>query len=499
MNGLVYLPECVLLLGVLVLLCSYVVGVVDECWFSWIACITVGGAGLLCFGLTDPTAVVQGVPGLWVYDYTSYLSCCLIMLFSFMALMIVDNGHSITTHRTVEFYALWLCQNIGMLALCCSAHWLSFMVSLELMYLPLYAFVALQLTDGEGMEASIKYFIQGIAASALMLYGVSLLYSGLGYLSFEWLGAALQQVVHQSSLEHGVLSVDYSLWLSIAGCFFILVGLAFKLGVAPFHFWVVDVYSGASYRVLTLLTTIPKWVILVAWGRVIQDVMAPLFSYWQWPVWLMGVISLVWGHFGAFKQTHIKRLLGYAAIAQMGYVMLALGLATPDGLGVAMGYVFGYMVASLLLLSLLGAYQTSSGGDINQVQDLVTVVKLNPWGAGLILISVCSLIGLPPFLGFMTKLYVLWALIREWYVSMAILAMVMSIFGAVYYLRLLKSTFFEHQANHDTSIKLTSAHRLDRSSGHTAVYSRYSWGLLSVMLVVLGLYPEAFFRLVIAL
>lgn len=329
-----------------------------------------------------------------------------------------------------EYYLLSLFSVLGICVLISAHSLLTLYLGLELLSLPLYALVALAKQRTVSSEAAMKYFVMGALASGMLLYGISLVYGATGSLSMDVLSQAL---INQPSVG----------LLLMLGLVFMSIGVAFKFGAVPFHLWIPDVYQGASYAVVIFIATAPK---LGAFGmllRVFHELFAGLELQWQPLFGVMAVLSLLLGNIVAVVQTNIKRLLGYSAISHVGFIFLAI-YAGQFSVGLYYVIVYALMTgAAFGVLALLSA----QGVELEEINELRGLDKRHRWLALLMLLIMFSMAGIPPSIGFYAKLTVLNALVSSNDIFLAALALIMSVVGAYYYLRIVKVMYFDEPLN----------------------------------------------------
>ncbi len=332
---------------------------------------------------------------------------------------------------TGEYYSLGLFAVLGMMIMVSANSMLLLYLGLELLSLALYAMVALQRDNGRASEAAMKYFVLGAIASGMLLYGMSIVY---GLSSHIDLAGIAMYINAQDSLTSNL-----GLLLGLS---FILVGLGFKLGVAPFHMWIPDVYDGAPTSVTQFIGTLPK---LAAFGmvfRLLVDGMGGLQESWQQIFIFLAVLSLAIGNIIAIAQTNLKRMLAYSTIAHMGFVVLGILSGTQAGYSATLFYTITYALTALggfavvMLLS-------REGYEADQLSDLKGLSRRHPWYAFMMMIVLFSMAGIPPTVGFYAKLMVIQAVVNADLVWLAAYAVVMSVIGAYYYLRAIKLMYFD--------------------------------------------------------
>ena len=367
-----------------------------------------------------------------------------------------------------DFIVLALLALLGQFVLISGANLLTLYLGLELMALPTYALVAMRHRSEKSVEAAIKYFILGALASGFLLYGMSMLYGVTGSLDL----IEIFKVVADPRVNHLVMAF---------GLVFIVAGLAFKLGVVPFHMWVPDVYQGAPTAVTLMIAAAPKLAAFALLFRLLVNTLLPLLGDWQPMLVLLAVLSLVVGNVTAIAQTNIKRMLAYSAIAQMGFVLLGmLSVFDDHAFSAAMFYAITYVLTTLGTFGLLMAL-SRKGYDCETLDGLKGLNKKHPWFAFIGLVMMFSLAGVPPTVGFAAKLGVLEALVDAEHTFLAVIAVMASLIGAFYYLRVVKVMYFDEPAH---EIAITG--------------SSFAKGLLSInsiLVLAIGIVPAGLMSL----
>lgn len=335
-----------------------------------------------------------------------------------------------------EFYTLSLFGLLGIMVMISAASLLTLYLGLELLALSTYALVALNRDSLQGSEAAMKYFILGSLASGLLLYGMSLIYGATGSLDLAAISA---------SLDGGA---GESLLLTF-GLVFVVVGVAFKLGVVPMHMWVPDVYHGAPLATTLFIATVPKIASLALVVRLLEDGLGNLHGDWQLMLAIIAALSLILGNLAAIAQTNIKRMLAYSTISHMGFMLLGILAGTNEGYAAAMFYTLAYVFMSAGAFAVV-ILVSNGEREADQIDDLKGLAKRNPWYAFMMLMLMFSLAGIPVFLGFFAKWQVIAATISAGFTGLAVLAVVMAVVGAFYYLRVVKVMYFDEPE--DTSI-----------------------------------------------
>ncbi|MEM9242870.1 MAG: NADH-quinone oxidoreductase subunit NuoN [Pseudomonadota bacterium] len=377
------------------------------------------------------------------------------------------------THRG-EYYILGLFSMLGMMILTSAYSMLTVYLGLELLSLPIYAMIAIDRQSNTAAEAAMKFFVLGAIASGLMLYGMSMIFGAAHSLDIATIAKVSQ---HAKGLTMAMLGI---------GLVFIIVGVLFKLGAVPFHSWVPDVYQGAPLSVTLFVSTAPKIAALAMTVRVLVDMLPGLSQEWQLWLMVLAIASMAIGNVLAIAQSSIRRMLAYSSIAQMGYMLLGVLCATPRGYGAATFYMLSYALMSLAAFSLLTAL-SRRGIDIDAIDDLKGLNSRNPWLAFMMLLVMFSMAGVPPLLGFFTKVMVLEALIQAHFVWIACVALLLAVIGAYYYIRVVKVMYFDAPEKTD---QLGQAMAFKISGGQLIIFS-----INSLALLVLGFLPGGLFML----
>ncbi len=342
--------------------------------------------------------------------------------------------------RGGELFTLSLFSLLGIFVMVSGSNFLVIYLGLELLTLSSYALVALRRDNEKATEAAMKYFVLGAMASGFLLYGLSMMYGATGSLNID----EVFKAIGSGRIKHEVL---------VFGLVFIVAGLAFKLGAVPFHMWIPDVYQGAPTAVTLMIGAAPE---LAAFGIVIRllvEGLIPLAIDWQQMLGLLAVASLLVGNLAAIAQTNLKRMLAYSTIAQMGFVVLGLAAGVVGGVSTnaataysaSMFYIVTYVLTTLATFGII-LLLAREGFESEEISDLAGLNQRSPLFAGVMAICMFSLAGIPPLVGFYAKLAVLQALVgsgQALYIGMAIFAVMASLIGAFYYLRVVKVMYFD--------------------------------------------------------
>jgi NADH-quinone oxidoreductase subunit N len=426
----------------------------------WLTIATLVGTAVLAFTMLGAQTQVT-FHGLFVADAMSQVLKGATLLTVAATLMVSRTNLAVRGLLTGEFLTLSLFGALGMMVMISAHHFLTLYLGLELMALSQYAMVALQRDSARATEAGMKYFVLGALSSGLLLYGMSMLYGATGSLELTRVAAAI---------ERG-MSSDL---LAAFGLVFIVAGIAFKLGAAPFHMWIPDVYHGAATPATLIVAAAPK---IAAFGfvmRLLAGGMQGLVGDWQLMLVLLAVFSLAIGNIVAIAQTNLKRMLAYSTISHMGFVLVGILAGTDNGYSSAMFYTITYAimtVASFGMILLL----SRAGFEAENLDDFRGLNQKSRWYAFMMLITMFSLTGLPPTVGFFGKLFVLQAALEAGYTWLVVYAVVMSVIGAFYYLRVVKLMYMDAPAG-----EITLEPRAD---------ARWVLSFAGVITLLLGLVP----------
>jgi NADH-quinone oxidoreductase subunit N len=337
-----------------------------------------------------------------------------------------------------EFFSLLLFSLLGMMLLASANSFLTVFLGLELMSLCLYALVALNRDSALATEAAMKYFVLGALSSGLLLYGMSMIYGATGTLAIPDVAASVGAL---ASRDHNFL---------VFGLVFVVAGVAFKLGVVPFHMWIPDVYHGAPTPVTLVIGAGPKLAAFAMAVRLLVNALPALAADWQQMLALLAILSMAVGNITAIAQSNLKRMLAYSAIAHMGFMLLGLLSGMVEGnwlnrdaaYSAALFYIIIYTVMSVGAFGML-CLLSRAGLDCENLEDMRGLNRRNPWYAALMLVLMLSLAGLPPTAGFYAKLAVFSAAVSAGYIWLAVAAVLLSLVGAYYYLRVVKLMYFD--------------------------------------------------------
>jgi NADH-quinone oxidoreductase subunit N len=395
--------------------------------------------------------VVQGTGGEVTYTFSNmfvsdYMGNLLKML-TYLAVatcMVYSRGYMADRDLLKgEFFVLMLFAMLGMMVMISANHFLTLYLGLELLSLCLYAMVALNRDSAVSTEAAIKYFVLGALASGLLLYGMSMIYGATGTLDIS----AVARSLDGARPAKNVL---------VFGLVFLVAGLGFKLGVVPFHMWIPDVYHGAPTAVTLFIGSAPKLAAFAMAIRLLVNGLLALAFDWQQMLVIMAVLSMAIGNLAALAQTNIKRMLAYSTISHMGFMLLGLlsgvvngnWLNAPDAYSAAMFYAVVYVLMSLGAFGMV-ILLSRAGFEAENLASFRGLNQRSPWFAFVMLLLMFSLAGIPPTAGFYAKFSVLQSTVAAGQVWLAVVAVLFSLVGAFYYLRVVKLMYFDEP--HDTA------------------------------------------------
>ena len=336
---------------------------------------------------------------------------------------------------TGEFMVLTLFALLGVMVMISASNFLSMYIGLEIMSLSLYALVALQRDSATATEAAMKYFILGALASGLLLYGMSMLYGATGTLDVAGVSTAI---------SNGVANPN----LLVFGLVFVVAGLAFKVGAVPFHMWVPDVYQGAPTAVVMLIGSAPKLAAFAFFMRMLVEGLQPMMIHLSGMLVILAVLSMAIGNISAIAQTNIKRMLAYSSIAHIGFFLLGVLSGNIEGYSSAMFYMVVYVLMTMGAFGVI-LMLSREGFEADTLDAFKGLNQRNPWLAFIMLLLMLSMAGVPPTAGFYAKFSVLNAIVQAGHIELAVIAVMLSLVGAYYYLRIVKLMYFDAPESHE--------------------------------------------------
>ncbi len=374
-----------------------------------------------------------------------------------------------------EYYLLVLFATLGMMVMISAYNFLTVYLGLEMLSLSLYAMVAIDRDSPRATEAAMKYFVLGALASGLLLYGMSMIYGATGSLELSAIANAIHQ---QGQASSSIL---------IFGLVFLVAGIAFKLGVVPFHMWIPDVYHGAPTAVTLFIGSAPKLAAFAMALRLLVSGMLAFAEHWQMMLMIMAVLSIGLGNLAAIAQSNIKRMLAYSAISHMGFMLLALmsgvigdrldPIALTNAYSSALYYSVAYVLMSLGSFGMI-LLLSRSGFESEDLNDFKGLNQRSPWFAAIMAILMLSMAGIPFFIGFFAKFSVLLAAIAAGQLTVVVLAVLFSLIGAYFYLRVIKLMYFD-------------APPVDAKPITAAFDVRFLLSVNGLAVAALGLFPDS--------
>jgi NADH-quinone oxidoreductase subunit N len=424
--------------------------------------ISLLGCAILTY-VSFSTETVQTFHGMFVDD--AMADILKLMIFGTVSAVLVYSYSYITDRGMLrgEFFSLILFATLGMMVMISASHFLTLYIGLELLSLSLYALVALRRDSVVATEAAMKFFILGALASGFLLYGMSLVYGATGTLHIS----QLAQVIQSGASSKEVL---------VVGLVFIVAGIGFKLSTVPFHMWAPDVYQGAPTAVTLFIGSAPKFAAFGFVMRLLIEGMGEMVSDWQGMLVILAVMSMAVGNIAAIAQSNIKRMLAYSTISHMGFLLLGFISADSNGYSSALFYVIAYVLMTLGTFAMI-MLLCREGFEAENIDDFKGLSKRNPWYAFITLLFMLSLAGIPPMIGFYAKFAVLQAVVNAGFVWLAVVAVLFSLIGAFYYLRIIKLMYFDEPETNEPILPNSDVKILFSANG--------------LAILALGIFPQA--------
>lgn len=430
-------------------------------------------AGALAFNLiNEPQTIIFG--GSFILD--NMASVFKVFMVGSAMVAMVYTRHYLTQHALFrgEYFILVMLSVLGMMVMVSGYSLLTLYLGLEILSLSLYTLIAIARERAGAVEAALKYFVLGAIASGLLLYGMSMIYGISGSLNINEI-ASFASSANLASRETLILNF---------GLVFLVIGIAFKLGAVPFHMWVPDVYQGAPTSVTLFLSTVPKIAAVAMLVRILVDGLGAMHAYWADLFMILAVLSIALGSVVALMQTNIKRMLAYSTISHVGFIMLGFVTGVVSGYGAAVFYILVYILMSLAAFGMI-ILLNKKGFEADQISDFRGLSKHSPWFALMMLVTMLSMAGVPPFIGFYSKFFILQQVISAGFVTVAVVAVVFAVISAYYYLQIIKSMYFE-DSDQDISIVAPMDMQLILS-------------INAVLILVVGLFPDFWMKLSLSL
>lgn len=422
-------PEIFLLVMVCVVLLADLAWGEKKPYIAYaLAQIALLGCALITFATFEP-GVAYTFSGMFVDDPMADILKLLVYITVSAVLVYSRTYISSRGMLNGEFFSLALFATLGMMVMISASHFLTLYLGLELQSLSLYAMVALRRDSVGATEAAIKFFVLGALASGFLLYGMSMIYGATGSLDI----VRVTEMIKGGQIDHTVL---------VVGLVFIVAGISFKLSAAPFHMWAPDVYEGAASAIVLFVGSAPK---LAAFGfvmRLLVEGLGGMSADWQGMLIILAVMSMIVGNIAAIAQTNIKRMLAYSTISHMGFMLLGIIGTDGNGYSAAMFYVVVYVLMTLGTFGII-MLLSRAGFEAEKLEDFKGLNRRNPWYAFMMLLLMFSMAGIPPTVGIYAKLAVLEAVLSAGYIWLAVFAVLLSLVGVFYYLRIVKLMYFD--------------------------------------------------------
>jgi len=429
--------------------------------------------GLLAFNLIGHPETIIFSNSFVLDDMASVFK--VFMMGSAMVAMVYSR-HYLTQHDLFrgEYFVLVLLSILGMMVMVSGYSLLTLYLGLEILSLSLYTLIAIARKRSGAIEAALKYFVLGAIASGLLLYGMSMIYGISGSLNISEISAFASDA-NLASRE--TLIINF-------GLVFLVIGIAFKLGAVPFHMWVPDVYQGSPTSVTMFISTVPKIAAVAMLVRLLVDGLGSMHAYWSDLFMILALLSIALGSVVALMQTNIKRMLAYSTISHVGFVMLGFVTGVISGYGAATFYILVYVLMSLAAFGVI-ILLNKKGFEAEEISDYKGLSKSSPWFALMMLVVMLSMAGVPPFIGFYSKFFILQQVISAGFVTVAIIAVVFAVISAYYYLQIIKSMYFN-----DAEQELTITAPMD---------IKLVLSINAILILVVGLFPDFWMKLALSL
>jgi NADH-quinone oxidoreductase subunit N len=422
------LPELIITVGAIILMMVAAFGGRRSGGFTSWASVAVLIAAT--FALVGPPTHAGGVfGGLITADLFGSFGKAIVFIASAVAIIAADGWFERDTEHSAEYSVLILFSALGGAVMVSATSLVTLYVGLELQSLSAYVLASYRRTDDRSAEAGLKYFVLGALASGILLYGISLLYGFTGTMNFNGIAAAFARDGTSLGLLFGLV--------------FVLAGVAFKISAVPFHMWTPDVYEGAPTPVTAFFASAPKVAAVLLGTRICLDALAPATDAWRQIVIFAALASIFLGAVAAFGQTNIKRLLAYSSINNVGFALVGLAAGTPQGASSVLFYMAVYVVMTLGAFLCVLWMRDKDGNPVEDIAALSGLSQTRPGYAAAIAIFMFSLAGIPPLFGFWPKLLVFQAAVNSGLIALAVAAIVGTVVGAYYYLRIVKVMYFD--------------------------------------------------------
>jgi len=404
---------------------------------TWLALAVMIIAGVLVLRTAPATAF----NGLFLTNPFTTFAKIMMLIGAGLTSLLINSWAQREQKARNELPVLVLFATIGMMMMISANDLISLYVGLEMQSLSLYVLAAYDRDNQRATEAGVKYFILGALASGLLLYGSSLVYGFGGTTTFDGLAAAVQDGTHSLGLMIGIV--------------FIIAGLAFKVSAVPFHMWTPDVYEGAPTPITAFFSVAPKIAGLCLFLRVLVGPFSNMIEQWQQVIIFISIMSMIWGAVAALAQKNIKRLMAYSSIGHVGYALIGLVVGNEEGARGLLVYLLIYLFMNVGTFAVIMSMRVK-GKNVEDISDLSGMAKNHPVMAAMLAALMFSMAGIPPLAGFLGKFYIFVAAVNAGFVWLAVVGVLASVIGAVYYIRLIKIMYFDEPgAAFDAPDKLT--------------------------------------------
>ena len=431
-------------------------------WLAALGALVAGAVSLSYLGTSDNFAELLSVD-----DFTTFFR----VLFSAILVVLILGSHEYVERHVRhigEFYALLLLATVGAIYMSAARELITAYISIELLSFSLYVAVSLTLADRRSGEASLKYVLLGGVASAMLLYGLSLIYGIAGTTSYEGIRVAF---------ESGTADFEWALVLALA---LVIGGLGFKASAVPFHMWTPDAYEGAPLPVTAFLSATSKAATFALLMRVFGGPLLPVIDEWQWMMASIAVLTMAFGNLIALQQSNIKRLLAYSSIGQVGFMLMAITAISPDTSSALMLHMAGYLVTNLAVFTAVIAVHNRTADE--RIVGFRGLAETQPYLALVLTAGLFSLAGMPLVAGFATKFILFQAVASEGFLWLAVIAVIASTVSLYYYLQVVRQMYLYEPDG-------------DASRWHPSLTGYATTGGLLAGVVLIGIYATPVFKL----
>jgi NADH-quinone oxidoreductase subunit N len=455
---LAILPEISLLvLAIVILVVDLVFKNSEKSFLGWLSAVGLTAGLVLTLLYGRPTAgdeLILG--GMLRHDWPAF-TFNIVLIFAAAVSSILSVGIPEISDRG-EYFALLIVSTMGMNLMAASADLMMLFLAIETTSIPLYILAGFLKGDDKSTESGLKYFLFGALTSAVMLYGFSLLYGLTGDTNIYRLAEAMRLG-------------EFAPWLLGATALLVLVGFAFKISAAPFHFWSPDVYEGAPTPITAFVSTASKAAGFAVLVRFMLAVFPAIQAEWTWILAVMATLTMTVGNVLALVQTNIKRLLAYSSIAHAGYALIGLVALSELGTASLVFYVATYILTNLVAFAVVIVFAKAAGSE--EIEDYAGLSRRAPYLSLALLIAMLSLGGMPPLVGFVAKFYVFSAAVQSGWIWLAFVGVLNAIIGLYYYLTVLKVVYLYRSEKDDEVVPVPRSYA-------------FVLGLCSLAIIVIG-------------